>query len=327
MPSSIVSVMAAAGLNPDGVVRWGELINSDEPGIYVVSRRRDIDVVGCDPQPAPIDMDAVSRLLEVRPELTVDGVRPTPSELARRLAEFWLPDEHILYIGLATDLHDRVNQYYGTPLGARRPHAGGWFLKAIVGLNDTFVHWARTYDRVAAEGAAIGAFVDAVSDEAFKSLRDPERPFPFANLEWPPGTRKRHGIKGAKAPRVRAPGAESATRRGQAQPRAERAVATTRARPSGETAAGSSLTQRVTATDLAAGRIRIPRAGKRYFPAERGQVRLSLRGVSLVARWDPRMGPLERSGVLSVGSAVLADAVTADEVLEIRVNGETLDLA
>jgi hypothetical protein len=319
--------MAAAGLTPDGVVRWGELINSDEPGIYVVSRLSDIGVVGCDPQPAPIDLDAVSRLLDVRPELTVDGIRPSPPELARRLADFWLPDEHILYIGLATDLHDRVNQYYGTPLGARRPHAGGWFLKAIVGLNETFVHWARTYDRVAAEGGAIGAFVGSVSEETIKGLRDPERPFPFANLEWPAGTRKRHGIKGAKAPRVRAPGTESAARRWQPERHAQRTSATPRARPSGDTAEGSSVTQRVTAKDLAAGRVRIPRAGKRYFPAERGQVRLNLRGVPLVARWDPRMGPPERSGVLSVGNTVLSDAVAADEVLQIRVNGETFELA
>lgn len=83
----------------------------------------------------------------------------------------------------------------------------------------------------------------------------------------------------------------------------------------------------MTAKDLAAGRVRIPRAGKRYFPSERGQVHLNLRGVSLVARWDPRIGPPERSGVLSVGNAVLSDAVTADEVLEIRVIGETFELA
>ena len=319
--------MAAAGLAAEGVVRWGELINTDEPGIYVVSRQREVDVVGCDPAPAPIDIDAVSRLLEVRPELTVDGARPSAVELARRLADFWLPDEHILYIGLATDLHDRVNQYYGTPLGARRPHAGGWFLKAIVGITDTFVHWARTYDRVSAEEAALGAFVSSVSKETLKGLRDPERPFPFANLEWPAGTRKRHGIKGAKAPRVRVPGTESAARRRQPTPDTKGLVAVRSSTPSSTTAKGGSVTQRVTAKDLAAGRVRIPRSGKRLFPSERGQVRLHLRGVPLVARWDPRMGPPERSGVLSVGNAPLSGAVNADEVLEIRVDGDTFELS
>lgn len=29
-------------------------------------------------------------------------------------------------------------------------------------------------------------------------LVDPDHPFPFANLEWPPGVRKRHGITGAR---------------------------------------------------------------------------------------------------------------------------------
>jgi hypothetical protein len=244
------------------------------------------------------------------------------------LADFWLPDEHILYIGLVTDLHDRVNQYYGTPLGARRPHAGGWFLKAMVGVNDTFVHWARTYDRVAAEGAALGAFVSSASEEAVKGLHDPERPFPFANLEWPAGTRKRHGIKGAKAPRVRVPGTESATRRRQPAPQTEEAVTGASSAPPSNRSGGvgASVTQRVTAKDLAAGRVRIPRGGKRLFPSERGLVPLRLRGVPLDARWDPRMGPPERSGVLSVGSAPLSGAVSADEVLEIRLDADTYEL-
>lgn len=194
MPSSVVSVMAAAGLEPEGVVSWGGLINTDEPGIYVVSTGADAELVGHQDRPAPIEPEKIRTLLSVRPELTVDGVRPSPDALGQRLSEFWLPDEHILYIGLATDLHDRVNQYYGTPLGARRPHAGGWFLKTLKGLDQMYVHWVRTYDRSAAERAAIGSFVNAISRQTLNALRDAERPFPFANLEWPPGTRKRHGI-------------------------------------------------------------------------------------------------------------------------------------
>lgn len=47
------------------------------------------------------------------------------------------------------------------------------------------------------------AFCAGVSEETRASLHDPERPFPFANLEWPRGVYKRHGIKGAKASRRR----------------------------------------------------------------------------------------------------------------------------
>lgn len=305
--------MAAAGLQPEGVVRWGELINSDEPGIYVVSLARDAHDVGSDPRPAPIDLGAASTLLELRPELMLDGSRPTVDELAQRIAEFWLEDEHILYIGLAADLHNRVNQYYGTPLGARRPHSGGWFLKTITGLDQVFVHWALTYDQLAAERAALGAFVSSVEPHTLEQLRDPERPFPFANMEWPAGTRKRHGITGAKAPRVRLRGTESRGSLTSAAPhKGETPLQKTRmSRVTAETS------QRVTATDLAAGRIRIPHGTKRLFPSEPARLRLRLRGADVFARWNPRWGPGKRSGVLSVGRDALS-AVRPDEVLSVR---------
>lgn len=197
MPSSVLGVNQAAGLEPDGLVRWGEPVPFDESGIYVVSTVEDISAVGALPRSAPVDLDAVKQLLSTRQELTVDGGRPSPSELASRLSEFWLPDENILYIGLATELRSRVRQFYRTPLGARRPHAGGWFLKTVSGIDQLYVHWTSVPDRNGAESAAIGHFVGNVSAESLGLLRDPVRPLPFANLEWPPGTRKNHGIRRA----------------------------------------------------------------------------------------------------------------------------------
>lgn len=315
--------MVAAGLKPEGVVTWGRLINTDEPGIYVVTSLVDVGVEGVNRRSMDVDPETIDTLLELRPELTIDGLPATAAELIARLNEFWLADEHILYIGLAVDLHDRVNQYYGTPLGARRPHAGGWFLKTLSGLDQMHVHWARTYDRVNAEAAALGAFVSNVSTESLAQLRDPDRPFPFANLEWPAGIRKRHGIRGAKAPRVRLAGTESGRR-------AEESEATPPARAVSRAPAGvsgkSTRTQRVTNADLAGGRIRIPRASKQLFPSDRARLDLVLRGVSVQASWDPRMGPPERSGVLSVGRERLAQTVRADEVLNVSVVGSSYSL-
>jgi hypothetical protein len=112
---------------------------------------------------------------------------------------FWLSDEVILYIGLAgTSLRSRVRQYYCTPLGARRPHAGGDFLKTLSNADDLHVHWASTDNPSWAEGRMLEAFCRSVSEHARAQLFDPEHPFPFANLEWPAGTRKRHGLTGTK---------------------------------------------------------------------------------------------------------------------------------
>lgn len=93
-------------------------------------------------------------------------------------------------------------------------------------------------------------------------------------------------------------------------------------RTTDKTVMGAALaeSQRVTFTDIRAGRIRFPREAKRYFPAERDQVQVVLRGVQLDARYDPRTGPdRQRSAVLHVGKANLEALVQPDEVLSISL--------
>ena len=141
-------------------------------------------------------------LARVRPELRLDGYRPTAEQLRRRLAAFWLPDEVVLYLGLAgTSVGMRIAQYYSTPLGARSPHAGGHWLKTLSNLDQLFVHFASATDPTAAERAMVNAFCRGVSERTKAQLHDPDRALPFANLEWPGTGRKRHGVTGFKAPR------------------------------------------------------------------------------------------------------------------------------
>jgi hypothetical protein len=189
----------AAALEPQGAVPWGVPVPEPGPGVYVVALTSDAASLEPTLVEAPINLEAVRSLLDLRPELRVDGTRPTPGGLAQRVSGFWLPDEAILYIGLAgTSISKRVGQYHRTPLGAQRPHAGGWFLKLLSNIDSLHVYYASCDDPDAAESAMLGAFVSGVSEGTKEKLLDSERPFPFANLEWPPGTRKRHGITGAK---------------------------------------------------------------------------------------------------------------------------------
>jgi hypothetical protein len=212
VPSTVGRVFSAAGLERDGVVRWGQAAGDDRSGIYVVALTdREDALAGTLPAP-PIDAAAIHELLVVRAELTLDGRRPSAAELAARISAFWLADESILYIGLATSLRSRVRSFYRTAIGARRPHSGGWFLKTLANLDELYVHYARTPDFDTAEPLMLEAFVAAVSPEARASLHDPDHAWPFANLEIRRGgrkSRKRHGIKGARgdvtlvAPRAR----------------------------------------------------------------------------------------------------------------------------
>lgn len=134
------------------------------------------------------------------PMLTLDGGRaPSADALTRRLGEFWLPDESVLYVGqTSTSLRQRIRQYYRTPLGDRRPHAGGHWIKTLSTLAETLVYYAESADPRTAESRLLQAFVDQVSASTKQALRDPNRPFPFANLEFPQGNRKQHGIANSK---------------------------------------------------------------------------------------------------------------------------------
>jgi hypothetical protein len=204
MPTSIRQLFATAALQPLGVVRWGERVPEGGKGIYVVALAERTDDLEATFSAAPIAPEAVRQLLEVRPELRLDGNRPTPQELAGRIASFWAADEIVLYVGRAglrdrdRSLGTRVREYYKTPLGARRPHAGGWFVKLLLDLADLYVHYAAADDPENAEGAMIRAYGQGLSNATRRVIRDPDHPFPFANLEYPKGVYKLHGITGAR---------------------------------------------------------------------------------------------------------------------------------
>jgi len=202
MPSTVETVMTAAGLQPGGSVLWGERVPEDRPGVYVVALTRETGGVDGPLPECPIENSVLQLWLTARPELRLDNRRPTLLELRERIAAFWLPDEVLLYIGLTTrPLSKRVHEYYETPLGDRKPHAGGHFLKTLSNLSELFVHYASTDTPTSAEDGMLKAFCRAVSRQTLNHLIDPDHPFPFANLEWPRGHRKRHGLTGSKESR------------------------------------------------------------------------------------------------------------------------------
>jgi hypothetical protein len=146
----------------------------------------------------PLDLGIVAKWIENVPTLKLDGARPTPEMLTERLSQFWLPDETILYLGKAgTSLRKRVGDYHRTPLGAPRPHAGGHWIKTLSLLDRLNVFYALSSNPETDEDKMLGTFVKNVSSQTKSLLQDPELPIPFANLEFPKGRSKNHGITGA----------------------------------------------------------------------------------------------------------------------------------
>ena len=204
MPSTVAALLDAARVTRFGAVPWRSPVPTDRPGVYLIARTSDPGAGVT--APVAIDSRAVRQLLEVRPELLVDKQRPSEDILAQRLASMWLPDEPVIYVGLAgTSLNNRIGQFYNTRLGARSPHAGGWPLKCLATLSQTWVHFAECDDVKTAERNMLHAFANAVSSQSLAEICDPDLPLPYANLEFidSAGRRhiKRHNIKGAKAPR------------------------------------------------------------------------------------------------------------------------------
>lgn len=316
MPSTALALAASAGVTLGGVVPWGQSPRCDQPGVYLVCLDPDEGSAKNAVGECPISMTALERLLLDRSELTVDGKRPNARDLATRISSFWLPNETILYIGLAgTSLSHRVRQYYQTPLGARSPHAGGWFLKTLTSAPPRWVHWASADDPDGAENLMLKAFCAGAGMREREALPDPDHPFPFANLEWPRGVRKRHGIANAKERRQqRATSPLAAPSCGSVKTDTQLdSIATPPCVPK---MSSSLRSQQVTATDRASGQIRVPSVSKSAFPPTAGPLRVILRGTAIDGRWNPRFGPeRERSGTIRVGSAALSRLVPADTVL------------
>ncbi|MET1231405.1 MAG: transcription elongation factor GreA [Candidatus Limnocylindrales bacterium] len=191
-PLGAPDLLRSVGLIVDGPAAWGTRVRSSGPGVYVIE-------LPSAPESAPVDFDAIGRWLDRVPGLTIDGAVPTGRELAARLHRFWLPGQPVLYIGMsAVSIGARLDAFARTPLGDRKPHAGGYWLKALSGLERLRVWWSETDAAEEYQDALLDAFSAGVPTEVATEL-EATVVLPFANLQAPDGRRKEHGIKGALA--------------------------------------------------------------------------------------------------------------------------------
>lgn len=203
MPTTAEDLFAAAGVPLLGTVPWGTPIPSTESGVYVVSLCADPSSIGNTTKAPEIGEGAIRDWLARVPALELDGrISPDISAISDRLRAFWLADENVVYVGKATELRRRVRDYYRTPLGEPKPHSGGHWIKTLANLHHMFVHFGAAPDFGAREDAMLATFVRGVSADSRAVVADPALPLPFANLEYPQGTRKRHGMSHQRSERA-----------------------------------------------------------------------------------------------------------------------------
>ena len=147
---------------------------------------------------APIELTLVGKWIERVETLRLDGARPTSKALAARLAAFWLPSQTVLYIGASeVSVRRRLAAMVETELGARRPYAGGYWLKTLHGLDSMRIWWAPTSATEEYEDALLEAFAAGVPEAERAALADPGVVLPFANLGRGSGARRSSGLTGA----------------------------------------------------------------------------------------------------------------------------------
>ena len=189
MTISAIELLRTARLVPAGPVTWGTRVTCNAPAVYVIETPDPLEA-------APLDPRAIAAWIGRVPSLRVDGVRPSAATLAERLASFWIPNEPVVYVGLAgTSVARRVGQFYRTPLGDPRPHAGGHWLKTLTGLETFRVWWAETDNPATAEDALLTAFAGRHGGGLV---------LPFANRQTAAGAKKPHGITGSTIPALNA---------------------------------------------------------------------------------------------------------------------------
>lgn len=275
------------------------------------------DPVGFMPDYIP-NLDALAYLKQVCPDITVDDVGASEIDVAERLRKFWIPETAVVYIGLAgTSLRDRIRAYYGTRLGLRSPHSGGWWLKTLVGLETLFVHCADSSDPEGDENALVRAFASRIPREVAATLHDRERLAPFANVKVL-GSNKRHGLKNYKiAKKSRniypAPGTLET-----------RSVLAPSARIGSTRQDGVRVeSQVITEGDRKGSNLRIPSRSMFALPREDGYLTIVFEGRTLQARWRVNG---TRSGTIGLGKAIMQQIGRTNESMWLTVSGSTVTI-
>ncbi len=199
MPISTAQLMTTIGLAVEGQTAWGVAPPSTNPGVYMISLSGHDDRNEAARPAAPVCKQAVAHWLARVPKLELDGkTGPPASELVACLQGFWLPDESILYIGKATSLAHRLNQFFRHKLGNRSPHAGGHWIKTLACLDTLHVHYCTcgsVAEAEAAETRALDAFAGQVSSTSRAALVGVKVPIPFANRVCPTHGRKQTRLR------------------------------------------------------------------------------------------------------------------------------------
>ena len=201
MPITVNQLLEYHDLRLLKIIQWGQAVNTEREGIYIVSLSDDPNANNGISNNAPISSNIINKWILKVDGFKVDNLLTYDSnQVIERLSKFWLPDENILYIGKAPKrsngkaLGNRIGEYYRTEYGEKRPHAGGHWIKSLRILNDLFVYAIPCAKPGEVEINLLEYFVSNVINIPNNGFFDDGLCLPFANLQLTPRKKKKHGL-------------------------------------------------------------------------------------------------------------------------------------
>jgi hypothetical protein len=198
MAVSIDQLFSTFHLNYTKPVKWKDDFQANYNGVYVIARTHDPYTKSSDNRDIKISNEAFTSWRNEAQNIQIDNSEHFEiDELTEYLSQFWNPQENILYIGQSSSktnpIRKRVKQFYTHKLGKKGPHTGGYWLKLLDCLPNTFVFYAEAKNPRDTEFKMLMKFIELSSGKSFYDLENIGRHLPFANLTA--DFVKKHAIK------------------------------------------------------------------------------------------------------------------------------------
>lgn len=199
MPITIKSIFESVNIQNVSQIKWNSFFDNKEEGVYIVSLSSTFDKNLNSLEKIKFNEEVLKKWINKLPDFTIDGERVTIFSLKKRLSEFWLADENILYIGKAPKrkngdgISNRIIEYYNTEIGDSGPHSGGQWIKVLENIENFYIYYAICENPTFIEKQLLNYFKNNISEKSKEMLFDKELTLPFANINF--GGNKKHGMK------------------------------------------------------------------------------------------------------------------------------------
>ena len=188
MPVSVDQLFKALKLKYEGPFKWNEKLKANYNGVYIITLTEDPKDKSKNKFQFALCPDTFKRWLIEANDLEIQGKKVNKiKDVKKYLEQFWNPNENILYIGESSSqtnpLEKRINQFYVHKVEQKGPHTGGFWLKLLPCLKDTFIYYAKVERPRETEFKLIMKFVELSTTKEFYDLDNFSKYFPFANLK------------------------------------------------------------------------------------------------------------------------------------------------